>query len=140
MRQPRRCIIICVAVAFNESPIVHLYTTKKHLRYGDASCWDTRIRTWNDRTRICSVTITPYPIDLTTHFRIASAKLALFLELPKLLPTFFMKRDKNILKDSFSLLNSPNKPNRNKLLNKMKFILCFIPFALPLHLVYYNVI
>ena len=23
--------------------------------------WDTRIRTWNDRTRICSVTITPYP-------------------------------------------------------------------------------
>ena len=103
-------------------------------------CWDTRTRTRNDRTRICSVTITPYPIDLTTHFRIASAKLALFLDLPKLLPTFFMKRDKNILKDSFSLLNSPNKPNRNKLLNKMKFILCFIPFALPLHLVYYNVI
>ena len=100
-------------------------------------CWDTRTRTRNDRTRICSVTITPYPIDFTTHFRIASAKLALFLELPKLLPTFFMKRDKNILKDSFSLLN---KPNRNKLLNKMKFILCFIPFALPLHLVYYNVI
>ena len=24
-------------------------------------CWDTRIRTRNDRTRICSVTITPYP-------------------------------------------------------------------------------
>ncbi len=23
------------------------------------SCWATRIRTWNDRTRICSVTITP---------------------------------------------------------------------------------
>ena len=23
--------------------------------------WDTRIRTRNDRTRICSVTITPYP-------------------------------------------------------------------------------
>lgn len=103
-------------------------------------CWDTRTRTRNDRTRICSVTITPYPIHFTTHFRIASAKLALFLELPKLLPTFFMKRDKNILKGSFSSQNSSNKPNRNKLLNKMKFILCFIPFALPLHLVYYNVI
>ena len=24
-------------------------------------CWDTRTRTRNDRTRICSVTITPYP-------------------------------------------------------------------------------
>ncbi len=24
-------------------------------------CWDTRTRTKNDRTRICSVTITPYP-------------------------------------------------------------------------------
>ena len=24
--------------------------------------WDTRTRTKNDRTRICSVTITPYPI------------------------------------------------------------------------------
>ena len=23
-------------------------------------CWSTRTRTWNDRTRICSVTITPY--------------------------------------------------------------------------------
>ena len=32
------------------------------------------------------------------------------------------------------------KVNRNKLLNKTKFILCFLPFALPLHLVYYNVI
>ena len=24
-------------------------------------CWDTRIRTWKNRTRICCVTITPYP-------------------------------------------------------------------------------
>ena len=24
-----------------------------------SSCWATKIRTWNDRTRICSVTITP---------------------------------------------------------------------------------
>ena len=46
-------------------------------------CWDTRTRTKNDRTRICSVTITPYPninfaIKQTTSlsFRlIADAKL-----------------------------------------------------------------
>ena len=103
-------------------------------------CWDTRTRTRNDRTRICSVTITPYPNDLTTHFRIASAKLVLFLELPKFLSTFFIKSDKNILKTDSHSLKCPNKSNGNKLINKMKFILCFIPFALPLHLVYYNVI
>ncbi len=32
------------------------------------------------------------------------------------------------------------KVNRNKLLNKIEFILCFIPFALPLQFIYYNVI
>ena len=39
---------------------------KKHLHNEDAIqfnqlSWDTRTRTRNDRTRICSVTITPYP-------------------------------------------------------------------------------
>ena len=32
----------------------------------DCSCWGTRTRTKNDRTRICSVTITPYP-KITTN-------------------------------------------------------------------------
>ena len=31
---------------------------------GLETCWDTRTRTRNDRTRICSVTITPYPNNL----------------------------------------------------------------------------
>lgn len=39
-----------------------LSTRRKHL----CNSWDTRTRTKNDRTRICSVTITPYPnIEIT---------------------------------------------------------------------------
>ena len=39
----------------------HIYE-KKHLsKRKMLSSWDTRTRTRNDRTRICSVTITPYP-------------------------------------------------------------------------------
>ena len=32
---------------------------KKEPLFQEALRWATRIRTWNDRTRICSVTITP---------------------------------------------------------------------------------
>ena len=42
-------------------------------------CWGTRIRTKNDRTRICSVTITPYPKNLKRAMRKSSnadAKIA----------------------------------------------------------------
>ena len=35
--------------------------TKKEPLFQEALRWATRIRTWNDRTRICSVTITPWP-------------------------------------------------------------------------------
>ena len=34
-------------------------TQKKEPLFQEALRWATRIRTWNDRTRICSVTITP---------------------------------------------------------------------------------
>ena len=57
---------------------------KAHLRDEDALVgWDTRTRTKNDRTRICSVTITPYP---NTCF--CTAKLLLFSYLPNDLLTF----------------------------------------------------
>ena len=45
--------------------------------------WDTRTRTKNDRTRICSVTITPYP-----NACFCTAKLLLFSYLPNDLLTF----------------------------------------------------
>ncbi len=45
-------------------------------------CWDTRTRTKNDRTRICSVTITPYPNDAAIIL-IASAKVRRFFETSK---------------------------------------------------------
>ena len=60
----------------------------------DALGWDTRIRTRNDRTRICSVTITPYPnvfLLLQCHFLIASAKVTLFSEPTKFFSTFLSK-------------------------------------------------
>lgn len=39
-----------------------ILVNKKRTSKRDAlTCWDTRTRTKNDRTRICSVTITPYP-------------------------------------------------------------------------------
>ena len=37
----------------------HYKNTKKEPLFQEALRWATRIRTWNDRTRICSVTITP---------------------------------------------------------------------------------
>ena len=58
--------------------------------------WGTRTRTKNDRTRICSVTITPYPNE-SLQFSFAGAKVLLFLELPKLFGENFkngIKKDK----------------------------------------------
>ena len=49
--------------------------------------WGTRTRTRKGRTRICSVTITPYPKKAHTSFK-NGAKVRLFLELAKFLGTF----------------------------------------------------
>ena len=59
--------------------------------------WDTRTRTKNDRTRICSVTITPYPIVVTTIILIASAKVAIFSVPTKQIARFFIKKIKLVV-------------------------------------------
>ena len=59
--------------------------------------WDTRTRTRNDRTRICSVTITPYPIVVTTIILIASAKVAIFSVPAKQIVRFFIKKIKLVV-------------------------------------------
>ena len=64
--------------------------------------WGTRTRTKNDRTRICSVTITPYP----NLFSIAGAKVLLFSECAKILATFFASNVKFV---SFSLVLEPEQ-------------------------------
>ena len=52
--------------------------------------WDTRTRTKNDRTRICSVTITPYPnFIVATRSLIASAKVLIIFELTMFSRVFF---------------------------------------------------
>ena len=51
------------------------------MRMSLKSCWGTRTRTRKGRTRICSVTITPYP-NASLVLQIAGAKLVLFSELP----------------------------------------------------------
>ena len=69
-------------------------TKKASFQKKDALGWDTRIRTRNDRTRICSVTITPYPnvfLLLQCYFLIASAKVILFSEPTKFFSTFLSK-------------------------------------------------
>ena len=64
--------------------------------------WGTRTRTKNDRTRICSVTITPYPnllLSLSRDNWLAGAKVLLFFELPTFFPTFlppFLKKSQII--------------------------------------------
>ena len=55
-------------------------------------CWGTRTRTRKGRTRICSVTITPYPTVVCAtrcHSWFAGAKVQHFPELPKFFSTFF---------------------------------------------------
>ena len=85
-------------ILMNRQEMVHPQNSlkqKKHLsKKKDALSWDTRIRTRNDRTRICSVTITPYPnvfLLLQCHFLIASAKVTLFSEPTKFFSTFLSK-------------------------------------------------
>ena len=70
-----------------------LYKNRKADLDGSASvCWSTRIRTWNDRTRICSVTITPYSkVASTVSFSICAAKVRTFLEPPNVFSIFFAK-------------------------------------------------
>ena len=68
-------------------------------RLSGLKCWGTRTRTKNDRTRICSVTITPYPTVFarrTPLFSICACKGTTFSRITK---TF---RGKNIKKRNFS--------------------------------------
>ena len=44
----------------------------------DYLCWGTRTRTKNDRTRICSVTITPYPNQNALFFLLCGCKGSAF--------------------------------------------------------------
>ena len=59
----------------------------------DSSCWGTRIRTRKGRTRICSVTITPYPnlFASTLSFRFCGCKGTTFLRTAKIFRDFFIK-------------------------------------------------
>ena len=66
--------------------------------------WDTRTRTRKGRTRICSVTITPYPNflyervdDKTNTHLFSSAKLLHFYESAKFFLCFFWKKRKKSL-------------------------------------------
>lgn len=54
------------------------------------TCWDTRTRTKNDRTRICSVTITPYPniVRFGIAYPFACAKVAIFHKPTKFFDVF----------------------------------------------------
>ena len=56
------------------------------------SSWDTRTRTKNDRTRICSVTITPYPKIKYGHCLFAFAKLLFFFDIAIISGAFFLKK------------------------------------------------
>ena len=53
-------------------------------------CWDTRIRTWKNRTRICCVTITPYPnFPIKTPVLILTLQRYGFLFNPQIFEAFF---------------------------------------------------
>ena len=56
------------------------------------SGWDTRTRTKNDRTRICCVTITPYPKIKYGRCRFASAKVVFFFDTAIISGAFFLKK------------------------------------------------
>ena len=76
--------------------------TKRHLETKmPRLCWDTRIRTRNDRTRICSVTITPYPnipppfkLPLTGVLRVQ--RYAFFLNHQYFVRLFYKKTQNNL--------------------------------------------
>ena len=78
-----------------QSKHVALRESKKSAFYGKKtllSGWDTRTRTKNDRTRICSVTITPYPKIKYGHCLFAFAKLLLFFDTAIISGAFFLKK------------------------------------------------
>ena len=51
--------------------IPELILYKRHSHFENVFfCWDTRTRTKNDRTRICSVTITPYPNNTYSYLKL----------------------------------------------------------------------
>ncbi len=73
------------------SAVLPFFVNKKRRNIFCASflCWGTRARTRNDRTRICSVTITPYPMVLNSD-----AKVMFFFILQIKNHTFFIKSHK----------------------------------------------
>src|SRR5574344_1953426 len=65
-------------------------------RLSDLCGWDTRTRTKNGRTRICSVTITPYPNFLfCSPNRDCECKGTHFFEVCNFLAYFFLKKLQN---------------------------------------------
>ena len=77
-----------------ELPLAIYTKRKKRLPFVETSLlsgWGTRIRTRKGRTRICSVTITPYPKLKSfagANLSFAGAKVALFSETTKKIEGF----------------------------------------------------
>ena len=64
------------------------------------TCWGTRTRTKNDRTRICSVTITPYPNVLAIkqpRFDLRVQRYYFFLNYQNFLEKIFKKAQKILI-------------------------------------------
>ena len=84
----------------NNSVISHIQKSPSAdiQQLGDFVCWGTRTRTKNDRTRICSVTITPYPNTLTASrtplFRFCGCKGRMFFSNTQRKSHFFLKKRK----------------------------------------------
>ena len=59
----RRAKLQSIIIGGEGAPSPSYFNEKRLSSSGEKplDCWDTRTRTKNDRTRICSVTITPYP-------------------------------------------------------------------------------
>ena len=83
-------------------------------------CWGIWTRTINDRTRICSVTITPYP-----NFAKCGAKVSTFYDTDKL----FLKKVRLIC--FFSVISS-EKGMKTKLRIKNRTISYFLLFYVML--------
>ena len=71
----------------------HLWSIEKsqtaELLFGFLLCWDTRTRTKNNRTRICCVTITPYPNMFASLSDLRLQSYYFFSEVQKLSELFF---------------------------------------------------
>ncbi len=75
---------------FHDKPINTKKANERFMLHLPLKCWDTRTRTKNDRTRICSVTITPYPniVRFGIAYPFACAKVAIFHKPTKFFDVF----------------------------------------------------